>query len=178
MSLCPVHPYTKVGDWKMCKCRNKLEGCRCGGKRCKNNARIEGPDGRWCIECCPKVEVKAPEVEAGESQVAEEAEPARSPFLFEDRDAGSEVEYPPGPPPDGYVEVPVGDWCVILRKKVKVSKYTASRNRVGEVWRCIQWVIVKLPHVLHFGFGCLADVAVYKQVWEGADLIHFSHAGP
>ena len=40
-----------------------------------------------------------------------------------------------------------------------VPKYDASRNAVGKIWRVVQWVITKLPFVLHFGYGCLADVA-------------------
>ena len=42
---------------------------------------------------------------------------------------------------------------------------------------------VKLPFVVHFGFGCLADVAVFKEVWEQdrlqegeEELVEFSHA--
>ena len=81
--LRPLPPYMFCAKWGMCKCRKADKGCRCGGKRCKNNGNIIDPDGgRWCIECCPKV---------GE---AERRPPP--PLPFADCPAYTVCDYPPG----------------------------------------------------------------------------------
>lgn len=130
VKLQPLHPYEKC-PWGMCQCRNRLEGCRCGGARCKHNGNISGPDGMWCIECCPKVI----EVPKGPSAAA-------APVL-EGLPRYSVVEYPADlVPPDGFVEVAVGVPCLIHMKREKVTKYSASRNAVGKVWRFTRWLIV------------------------------------
>ncbi len=132
LTLQPLHPYEKCA-WGMCQCRNRLEGCRCGGARCKNNGNISGPDGMWCIECCPKV-IEVPRGPA----------PPAPPLVQEDPpDRYSVAEYPPDlVPPDGFVEVAVGVSCLIHMNREKVTKYSASRNPIGKVWRFTRWVIV------------------------------------
>ena len=130
VKLQPLHPYEKCA-WAKCQCRNRLEGCRCGGARCKHNGNISGPDGMWCIECCPKVI----EVPKGPSAAA-------APVL-EGLPRYSVVEYPADlVPPDGFVEVPVGVPYLIHMRREKVTKYSASRNAVGKAWRFTRWVIV------------------------------------